>query len=159
MKKILYVVESFGGGIYTFLKELTNVVKKKYEVVIAYGEREETPNIEILEKDFKGVKLMKVNNFTREINLIKDFNALFELKKIIKNERPDIIHLNSSKAGVLGRLASNGRKYTMLYNPHGFSFLKSDDSKIKRRIYWFIEKIMALINNKCVIVGCSRRRI
>lgn len=43
----------------------------------------------------------------------------------------------------------------MFYNPHGFSFLKLDDSKIKRFIYKLIEKSAAIINNKCTIVGCS----
>ena len=44
----------------------------------------------------------------------------------------------------------------MFYNPHGFSFLKQDDSKIKRTIYWLIEKMTAIFNRKCIIVGCSK---
>ena len=44
----------------------------------------------------------------------------------------------------------------MFYNPHGFSFLKKDDSKLKRIIYWWIEKITAIINKKCTIIGCSQ---
>lgn len=157
MKTILYVVESFGGGVYTYLKELSNIVKKDYKVVVAYGVREETPNYNILLEDFKGIKLIQLQNFTREINIIKDFKALMELRRVINSEKPDIIHLHSSKAGVIGRLAKNNKKIKMLYNPHGFSFLKEDDSKLKRKIYWMIEKIMTLINRRCIIVGCSKR--
>ena len=50
----------------------------------------------------------------------------------------------------------NGSKIKMFYNPHGFSFLKQDDSKFKRSVYWTIEKITAMLNRKCTIVGCSK---
>ena len=43
----------------------------------------------------------------------------------------------------------------MFYNPHGFSFLKLDDSKIKRMMYKAIEKGTAIVNMKCTIIGCS----
>ena len=154
-KKILYIVESFGSGVFTFLVDLINKLDNEYEIVIAYGERKETL------KNFKDyfsnkVRFIKVENFVRSINVKKDFKALKEVKEIIKNEKPDIIHLHSSKAGVIGRLAINAKKVKMFYNPHGFSFLKLDDSKAKRTIYWLIEKIMTIINRKCIIIGCSQ---
>ncbi len=154
-KKILYIVESFGSGVFTFLVDLINTLDDEYEIVVAYGERKETL------KNFKdyfsaNVRFIKVENFTRSINIKKDLKALKEVKKIIKDEKPDIIHLHSSKAGVIGRLAISGRKVKMFYNPHGFSFLKLDDSKLKRVIYWLIEKIITIINPKCIIIGCSQ---
>ncbi len=154
-KKILYIVESFGSGVFTFLVDLINKLDNEYEIVIAYGERKETL------KNFKDyfsnkVRFIKVENFVRSINVKKDFKALKEVKEIIKNEKPDIIHLHSSKAGVIGRLAISAKKVKMFYNPHGFSFLKLDDSKAKRTIYWLIEKIMTIINRKCIIIGCSQ---
>lgn len=155
MKKILHIVEAFGGGIFTMLNDLSNSVCNEYEVVIAYSVRKETPpNFEKLFD--KKIKFIEVKNFTRNINFIKDIKTLKELKKIIKEEKPDIIHLHSSKAGVLGRFIVSGKKYKMLYNPHGFSFLKQDDSKFKRICYRTIEKMMTIINPKCVIVGCSQ---
>lgn len=154
-KKILYIVESFGSGVFTFLVDLINTLDDEYEIVVAYGERKETL------KNFKdyfsaNVRFIKVENFTRSINIKKDLKALKEVKKIIKDEKPNIIHLHSSKAGVIGRLAISGRKVKMFYNPHGFSFLKLDDSKLKRVIYWLIEKIITIINPKCIIIGCSQ---
>ena len=154
-KKVLEIVEAFGGGVFTMMTDLTNGLCDEFDVVIAYSERKQTPkNFENLFD--KRIKFIKVENFTRNINFKRDIKALKELRKIIKEEQPDIIHLHSSKAGVLGRLAGSGKKYRMLYNPHGFSFLKKDDSKLKRTIYKLIEKIMAIINPKCTIVGCSK---
>lgn len=153
-KKILFIVESFGSGVFSFLVDLINEIDSEFEIVVAYGVREET--LENFRDYFKdSIKFVQVKNFTRSINPKKDFKALKEIKKIVKEERPDIVHLHSSKAGVLGRLAVNGRKIKMFYNPHGFSFLKKDDSKLKRCIYWTIEKVVATINKNCIIIGCS----
>lgn len=151
-KKVLHVVESFGSGVFSFLVDLVNSTNKEFDITIAYGVRNET--LENFKDYFSNnVKFIKVENFTRSINPIKDIKAFFEVKKIIKQENPNIIHLHSSKAGFVGRFAANGKKIKMLYNPHGFSFLMQNSSKLKRTIYWIIEKIGAI--RKCTIVGCS----
>lgn len=153
-KKVLHIVESFGSGVFSFLVDLVNGTNEDFDIIIAYGVREET--LENFKDYFDNrVKFVKVENFTRSINLQKDMRALKEIKKIVKEEKPNIVHLHSSKAGVLGRIAINGNRLKMFYNPHGFSFLKQDDSKVKRAIYWLIEKMVAMFNKKCTIVGCS----
>ena len=153
MKKVLHIVESFGGGVFSFLVDLINGIDESYEIVIAYSKRLQTPD------DFKSyfndkVKFIEVENFARSINPIKDLKAFGEIKRIIKQEKPDIVHLHSSKAGFLGRFACNGRNVKVLYNPHGFSFLMKDSTKLKRMIYWLIEKVAAF--RKCQIIGCSQ---
>lgn len=152
-KKILHIVEAFGGGMFTFLADLSNGLLDEYEVVIAYGKRKETPD-NFKEYFCNNIRFIEIKSFTRSINFIKDFNAFCEIKKIIKEENPDIIHLHSSKAGFIGRFAANGNKIKMLYNPHGFSFFMKNSSKLKRKIYWFIEKIASY--RKCIIIGCSK---
>lgn len=153
-KKVLHIVESFGSGVFSFLVDLVNGTDEEFDITIAYGIREET--LENFREYFNNnIKFIKVENFTRSINPKKDFKALNEIRKILKEEKPDIVHLHSSKAGILGRLAVNGNKIKTFYNPHGFSFLKKDDSKLKRMIYWTIEKVIAFLNKKCTIVGCS----
>ncbi len=153
-KKVLHIVEAFGGGVFSVLVDLTNKMIDEFDITIAYSIRKESP------KDFenyfdKRIKFIKIKNFTRSINSKKDIKALKEIKNVIQQEKTDIVHLHSSKAGVLGRLAISGKKVKMFYNPHGFSFLKQDDSKIKRLMYWLIEKVVAILNRKCTIIGCS----
>lgn len=153
-KKVLHIVESFGSGVFSFLVDLINGTDDEFDITVAYGIREET--LDNFKEYFSNkIRFVPVKNFTRNINLKKDLKALKEIKKIVKEEKPDIVHLHSSKAGVLGRLAVNGNKIKMFYNPHGFSFLKQDDTKLKRSIYWMIEKFIAIFNRKCTIVGCS----
>ena len=42
-KKILYFVEAFGGGVFTYLVNLTNELCDGYDIYIAYGLRKQTP--------------------------------------------------------------------------------------------------------------------
>ena len=152
--RILYVVEAFGGGIFTYLVELTNGLCDDYDIYIAYGVRKQTP------KDFrkyfnKKIKFIKVNNFKRSISCKQDLQAFFELKKIFREVHPDIVHLNSSKAGVLGRLAFRKKKVPVFYTPHGYGFLMQDQPISKRKFFWLMEKFCALGRNS-VTLSCSR---
>lgn len=152
-KKILHIVEAFGGGIYSFIVDLLKETNEDKEIVVCYSRRKQTP--ENFEKDFnKNIKFIEIKNFERSINLVKDLKAFFEVRNIIKQEKPDIIHLHSSKAGFIGRFATNGKRIKMLYNPHGFSFLMQNTSILKRKIYWIIEKIASF--KPCKIIGCSK---
>lgn len=152
-KKVLHIVESFGSGVFSFLVDLVNSTDSEFDITIAYGVRAET--LDNFKEYFSDkIKFIEVENFTRSINPIKDLKALFEVKKIIKKINPEIIHLHSSKAGFIGRFAANGKKVKMLYNPHGFSFLMKNSSKLKRILYWLLEKVGSF--RKCTIVGCSQ---
>lgn len=151
-RKILHVVEAMGGGVFTYLVELANGMCEDFDVTIALGIRSETP--ENYESYFdERVSLVQVENFTRGLNPVKDLRACIELKKIVKDVKPDIIHLHSSKAGAIGRMVFSGRKYTMFFTPHGYSFLMQDISGLKRKVYKVIEKICGKRN--CITVACG----
>lgn len=93
-RKILHVVEAMGGGVFTYLVELANGMCEDFDVTIALGIRSETP--ENYESYFdERVSLVQVENFTRGLNPVKDLRACIELKKIVKDVKPDIIHLHS----------------------------------------------------------------
>lgn len=152
-KKILHLVEAFGGGVFTFLVELANATCEQFDIVIAYAKRKQTP--ENFEEYFdKRIKFIEVQNFTRSIG-IKDIKACREVKRIVKQENPDIVHMHSSKAGIVGRLVISSKNTKLYYTPHGYSFLKQDDSKLKRFMYRSIEKSAAIWRRRCKIVACS----
>lgn len=150
--KVLNIVEAMGGGVFTFITELCNHLCNDCEIYVAYGVRKQTPN-NFKEKFDKRVHLIEVKNFTREISIKKDFKSFYEIREIIKSISPDVIHLHSSKAGVLGRWVNNGKNIPIVYTPHGYSFLMNNRSKIKTTIFFLIEKISGMRN--CLTVACS----
>ena len=150
--KLLYIIESMGGGVFTYIVDLANKLVDSYDIYIAYGVRPQTPE-NIKEYFDERIKLIEVKNFTRSIGTSKDIAAFFEIKGIAKQINPDIIHLHSSKAGALGRWAFNGRKVPMFYTPHGYSFLMKNYGSLKRMIFLIIEMISAKRN--CTTISCS----
>lgn len=83
---------------------------------------------------------------------MKDIAAFFEVKRIAAEVKPDVIHLHSSKAGVIGRMAFDG-KVPMFYTPHGYSFLMENYKPMKRRMFKLIESVCAKRN--CTTISCS----
>lgn len=92
-KKILYIVEAMGGGVFTYIVDLANELVETYDMYIAYAVRKQTPKNY---KDYfdKRIHLIEVENFDRAINPAKDVAAFFEVKKIVTNIKPDVIHLH-----------------------------------------------------------------
>jgi len=151
-KKILYIVEAMGGGVFTYIVELANELINSFDIYIAYAVRPQTP------KDYKlyfdrRIHLIKVINFGRRIDLVKDIRAFSEIKIIANRVNPDIIHLHSSKAGVIGRLAFNGKSIPVFYTPHGYSFLMQNYKPVKRMAFKMVETICA--KGKCTTISCS----
>ena len=151
-KKILYVVEAMGGGVFTYIVDLANQLVTEYDMYIAYAVRPQTP-ADYRDYFDKRIHLIEVKSFTREINPLKELKALKEVKEIAEEIKPDIIHLHSSKAGVIGRLAFSGNDVPLFYTPHGYSFLMQNYRPLKRSVFKFIETVMAKRN--CMTISCS----
>ena len=79
-----------------------------------------------------GYDVVVVNNLRRAINPVYDIPAYFELKKLLKQLAPDIVHTHSAKAGILGRYAGwalkgqlagkEDRFPIVLHTIHGLAF-------------------------------------
>lgn len=53
-----------------------------------------------------GIETHIVPHLVREVNPIADFRSCHELRRLISDVRPDIVHTHSSKAGIVGRWAA-----------------------------------------------------
>ena len=79
----------------------------------------------------------KIKNMIKPISLLQDLKCCFELKKAINKFSPDIIHLHSSKAAVLGRLSGKKYKKNIVYTVHGF-----DSICLHHRIFLPFERFL-----------------
>lgn len=151
MKKILMVCEAFGGGVFTYVSQLCNDMCGSFEVYLAYSVRPQTPKnyMDFLDKR---VHAIEVKNFgTGLLNPVRDVKVINELRKIEKEVKPDVIHLHSSIAGGIGRLAFNGKKNTVVYTPHGYAHILMGPGK-KSAVFKTIEKILGRRN--CITLTC-----
>lgn len=142
-KKILMVCEAFGGGVFAYVSQLCNDMSDEFDVYLAYSIRPQTP------KNFKDfidnrVHLIEVKNFG-SLSPIKVYKAVKELREIEKSVKPDIIHLHSSIAGAIGRIAFKGEKNTVVYTPHGYAHILMGPG-LHSKIYFFFEKLLGKKN-------------
>jgi glycosyltransferase involved in cell wall biosynthesis len=64
-----------------------------------------------------------VPELVRPIHPLKDWLALRQLEKILRQQKPDIVHTHSGKAGILGRLAARHAGVPIIiHHIHGPSF-------------------------------------
>jgi glycosyltransferase involved in cell wall biosynthesis len=66
-----------------------------------------------------------VPELIRPVHPFKDFIALRKLEKILREQKPDLVHTHSGKAGILGRLAAKRAGVPIIiHHIHGPSFGK-----------------------------------
>lgn len=160
MMKIVQFVEAFGGGVYTYVKDLSNFLATnqtvlKCEIHLIYSPNRGELDKELFHKEIHPDIFLHELDMQRQINLKKDKNVIRETRKILKVIKPDIIHLHSSKASVVGRLASLGlvRKENIYYSPHGFSFVQQNISKAKISLFKIIENVMPFLFGGTIIAS------
>ncbi len=96
----------------------------------------------------------------REVSPWKDWCAYRKLKQLMLDVQPDIVHTHSSKAGVLGRLASQATGIGQrIHTPHTFAFLfEALFAPWKRRIYQGVERRLAARTARMIAVSPSEAR-
>ncbi|MDB3887368.1 glycosyltransferase [bacterium] len=156
--KIVHVVEPFATGINTFIYELVFGLDNDEHIII-HGERKDTRNIDLIKKEYQGkAQFIKWKNAQRDVSFLSDFKATLELYNLLKDIDFDIIHLHSSKAGVLGRIIGQIKGYdNIVYTPNGVSFLRKDISPFKNSIYKKIEWLFARLNGAIISSSISEK--
>lgn len=147
MKKILMVCEAFGGGVFTYVSQLCNDMVDNFDVYLAYSLRPQTPKnyTEFLDKR---VHLIQIKSFGEKglTSIPNDIKVIKELREIEKKVQPDVIHLHSSIAGGMGRLAYKGKNNTVVYTPHGYAHILMGPGK-KSKMYKLMETILGKTNS------------
>jgi glycosyltransferase involved in cell wall biosynthesis len=146
--KILHVLQGTTGGSIEFLNLLLPQLETKgYINVVA------CPQYSTLREKCiaQGVEYIEFD-MCREISLIKDISSLFKLLKIIKEQKCDILHAHSSKAGAVGRLAAWLKGIPSVYTAHGWSF-NMRVSKREKFFYKTIERALSHITDAITCIS------
>lgn len=141
MRIFQIVTVSEYGGAQTVVANLIKNLSNDHEVFVLYGGEGEAWSR--LGDNFTRIRLGKHRKAISLWDLILFFKLIFYRFKY----RPDIVHLHSSKMGVLGRLAFSRRK--VILTMHGFD-------SVRKGFPYFLKVEKALKNHARYIVGVSR---
>lgn len=150
--RILCVCEALGGGIFSYLTELLNLLSEDFDITLAYANRFETPS-DIERYVDPRIRLILMEKSRRSASVMMYPEAALEFRRIVKQIQPDVVHLHSSISGVLGRAFLNTKRIPTIYTPHFYSFLLPGLSPLKRLAFYMVEKILA--QTAAVTIGVS----
>jgi glycosyltransferase involved in cell wall biosynthesis len=103
---------------------------------------------------------LAVLDVPRQIDPVRDSAAAIELRRLVVSGVPDVLHLHSSKAGALGRLAMVGldrQRPAIVYTPHAYAFL-TQAGIFNRWGYWCAERVLQRWTDCVVAVSKSEGR-
>ncbi len=152
--RIVHATECLAAGTLGFLLQATReLARAGVQQVVVFSRRPDTPaQVEMLFDP--RVKLVEIAppglNYLRYYRDLRA--ALLRQLSGIANIR---VHLHSSKAGFVGRLALVGLRTRPLvfYSPHGLSYL-NQQTAVSSKVFNALEWVAAHTN--CTLVGCSR---
>lgn len=150
-KKIfICITKSNWGGAQKYVFDISRELIKRKDISLSVflgGNGELKTKLEEI-----GVKTININS-ERDISIFKDIKTFFELFKLFKKEKPDIIHLNSSKIGFLGALAGRmcGIK-KIIFTAHGWVF-NEDRNFIEKKIFYLLQKSTVFLSHKTIAVS------
>jgi len=101
MKKKIVRITTIPGSLKVLLKEQLRFINNHYEVI---GISSEGSSLDDVSRN-EGIRTIPVN-MTRTITPLKDLKALYQLYRVLKREKPQIVHTHTPKAGTLGMIAA-----------------------------------------------------
>ena len=154
MTKVLRILNRFNVGGPTYnATYLTKYLSDKYETKLIGGDKDESEASSLYMADNLGLKPEIIYKMRRSMNPIKDWKAYREIKKIIREFKPDIVHTHASKAGAIGRLAAISCKIPIIVHTfHGHVF-HGYFNPIIARIYKTVERYLAKKSNAIVAIS------
>jgi len=158
--KVLHIITRMNtGGPAVFLDHLTkSMADLGTKSTIAYGYCESN-EADYTDTHKLNADLIKVKSLHRSLSPISDIRSFFQLRKIIKTQKPDLVNTHTSKAGVLARLATKSvnRRTPVVHTFHGH-LIYGYFARYKSFVFTLIEKIMSRFTNVAVAVTAETKK-
>jgi glycosyltransferase involved in cell wall biosynthesis len=149
---LLLITLAETGGAQRYVASLLPALAQELDVVVAaHGEG-------FLAEASReaGVRYVPLRHVRRPIDPVQDLLGLAELFRLFRRERPAVVHANSSKAGILGRLAAvAARVPTRLFTVHGWAFRAHRGAAA--RAYLWADRLMSPLTTTTICVAQGDR--
>lgn len=153
---LVRIVKSLGvGGVSIQAVSLTRLLEPRYQTTLVKGvEGSHEGDMRHLARAL-GVQPVVVPSLHRELGA-GDLRAVREIVRILRRERPAILHTHMSKAGAVGRLAAvlagRSRPPVIVHTFHGH-VLEGYFSPFRSAIFRSMERILARVTTRLIAVS------
>ena len=153
--KVLFLItKSTLGGAQRYVYDLATALNPtEFDASVAVGG--EGPLVEMLEN--AGSKVHKLTYLTRDISFFTEIRTSIELIRLIRKVKPDVLHINSSKAGLLGGLTGRlCRVPKIIFTAHGWAF-NEDRTPFQKTLFKLLHFCTILLSHKTITVSNGMR--
>ncbi|MFA6464088.1 MAG: glycosyltransferase [Candidatus Paceibacterota bacterium] len=161
-QKILYIITKSSplGGAQKAVIDLATNFKDEFEVAVAAGglpAKQEGGGILFEALKQENIKTFKISGLGRDIKFFSDIKSFFSIYKIILNFKPDVIHLHSPKAALLGSIAGKliGVK-KIIYTVHGWPFMENRP-KWQKKLLEYLSFTTSMICDKIIVLSFKEK--
>jgi len=150
--KIFHVITKLelGGAQKVTLMTLERLPRERYQLALLTG-----PEGLLVDwaNQIPDIERFWMPSLVREVRPVQDFITLFQLWRLFRREKPQLVHTHSSKAGILGRWAARLAGVPFIFHTaHGFGF-NDFQRPLVRNAYIWLEKVTGAITTKLVVVS------
>lgn len=149
--KILFLItKSNWGGAQRYVYDLATQAPDHTSIAVALGGSGTLKQ----KLESKGIPTRQIPFLGRDISFFKEVGVFFFLIALFVRERPDVIHVNSSKIGGIGALAGRltGIK-TIIFTAHGFAFNEVWRSWLAKKIIYILSWLTIVLSTKTIVLS------
>ncbi len=129
MERILYVItRSEPGGAQSVVFTLIEALREHFEVTLVTGEEGGLAD----QARGLGVRANIIPDLVLPVAPRQDCRAVRRLASLIRQQRPDLVHAHSSKAGALARIAARICGVPAVFTAHGWAF--TGGARLRRKL-------------------------
>lgn len=144
--KVVHIITRMivGGAQENTLLNCIDLIDQYGDEVTLITGPSEGPEGQLLQRfNHPQLKILDAPSLTRNIKPWQDWKAYRQIKKILRDINPDVVHTHSAKAGILGRLAAWKLKVpVVIHTVHGAPF-HPYQSALVRKLFAFCERFAA----------------
>lgn len=171
IKLFICITKSDWGGAQKYVFDLAkNTPTDTFDTTVLVGSKTQSSEIDDLKKrlDDINIKNILLKNSKRDINYKKEFFLFIELFKLFKKEKPNVVHLNSSKIGFTGswvifllniyfKLSLKKTRIHSIFTIHGWAFNEKRNflSRFFIKIFYFF---IILLSDKTIAVSENTKK-
>lgn len=160
--KVLHVTDASSSGVLT---AVTTIARQQSEdprfarVVFAYTMRPDTPADEDV-RTLAGSRV-EVEKWSESLSAARLFALVRTLLARLRRESFDVVHLHSSRSGLLGRWVAllTSHRGRSIYSPHAFAFAYDHWSASRRRLLWALEFAGVIAGRRLALNSESEQRV
>jgi glycosyltransferase involved in cell wall biosynthesis len=137
---------------------LTKYLSPEFETLLIVGEKENHEKDANFLADEMGIKAILIPDMGRSIHPVKDYKAYKQVKKIINDFKPDIVHTHAAKPGAVGRLAASSLSVPVIVHTYHGHVFHSYFGKLKTQFIINTERYLAKKSDALIAISEQQKK-